>query len=161
MLGYRSAGGRYWKVFLDHPFDTVSSTNKVAYLDGLTGAQAVALLSSSFFWWYYSTHFDMYNLKDYMVFGFRFSAAKESTLEQLQTLGQQLLSALEAQATLKEVRIQRYGKRISRRYTVSTAKPLIDAIDAVLAQHYGVSTAAYQFIIHYDSKYRMAASRLR
>lgn len=27
--------------------------------------------SSNLFWWYYSLNFDMFNLKDYMIFSFR------------------------------------------------------------------------------------------
>ena len=35
------------------------------------------------------------------------------------------------------------------------SKPLIDDIDMVLADHYGISDAERDFIINYDIKYRM------
>ena len=35
------------------------------------------------------------------------------------------------------------------------SKPLIDAIDRVLAQHYGFTAEELDFIINYDIKYRM------
>ena len=73
-IAYRTAGGRYWKVFLDHPFETASLSNKVVDLKkGVDSKVLVAVMSSDLFWWYYSLHFDMYNLKDYMIFGFRFN----------------------------------------------------------------------------------------
>ena len=38
---------------------------------------------------------------------------------------------------------------------MSHCKPLIDAIDALLADHYGFISEELDFIIHYDHKYRM------
>jgi hypothetical protein len=35
------------------------------------------------------------------------------------------------------------------------AKPIIDKIDKVLAQHYGLTDEELDFIINYDIKYRM------
>lgn len=38
------------------------------------------------------------------------------------------------------------------------SKPIIDDIDRVLAQHYGLTDEELDFIINYDIKYRMGAS---
>ena len=62
LLAYRTAGGRYWKIVLDEPFESESLSNKVAHLIGLTGQQAAALVSSSTFWWYYSCFFGLIRL---------------------------------------------------------------------------------------------------
>jgi len=35
------------------------------------------------------------------------------------------------------------------------SKPIIDEIDRVLAQHYGITDEELDFIINYDIKYRM------
>ena len=37
------------------------------------------------------------------------------------------------------------------------AKPIIDEIDRMLAQHYGFTDEELDFIINYDIKYRMGA----
>jgi hypothetical protein len=155
ILAYRTAGGRYWKVVLDHPFDSESLSNKVAYLEGLTGQQAVALVSSSTFWWYYSCHFDMYNLKDYMIFGFRFSEASQEILDALQQLGSRLVNSLYVNSTTETIVSKTRGQVTSRRYIASKSKPIIDEIDRVLAQHYGFTDEELDFIINYDIKYRM------
>lgn len=70
---YRSAGGRYWKVFLDVPFGTGNSSEKNAGLINIDKYVIISALSSDIFWWYYSSHYDMFNLGDYQIFGFRLS----------------------------------------------------------------------------------------
>jgi hypothetical protein len=40
---------------------------------------------------------------------------------------------------------------------IPNAKPIIDAIDAVLAEHYGFTAEELDFIINYDIKYRLGA----
>ena len=49
------------------------------------------------------------------------------------------------------------GKIIYKEYYPSEAKPIIDEIDRVLAQHYGLTDEELDFIINYDIKYRMGA----
>lgn len=39
-----------------------------------------------------------------------------------------------------------------------TAKPTVDEIDHVLAQHYGFTDEELDFIINYDIKYRMGGA---
>ncbi len=43
-------------------------------------------------------------------------------------------------------------------YRQGASKSIIDAIDTVLAQHYGLTDEELDFIINYDSKYRMGES---
>ena len=37
------------------------------------------------------------------------------------------------------------------------SKPIIDEIDTILAQHYGLTPEELDFIINYDIKYRLGA----
>ncbi len=126
ILAYRTAGGRYWKAVSNKEFDSESLSNKIAYLVGLSGSQAAALVSSSTFWWYYSVHFDMYNLKDYMIFGFRFSDYSESLSAQLEKLGTKLVASFEANSKLETVYSKTRGEVTSRRYVISKSKTIID-----------------------------------
>jgi hypothetical protein len=152
---YRTAGGRYWKVLSTKPFDTEALSEKVAYLRDISGEQAVALISSSTFWWYYSVHFDMFNLKDYMIFGFRFSETTQNIFIQLDDQGKALVSSLKANSIMKTVDSKTRGAVEQRQYIVSKSKPIIDQIDCLLAQHYGFTHEELDFIINYDIKYRM------
>ncbi len=155
LVAYRTAGGRYWKVALDTPFDSEAVSGKVAYLQGISGRQAVALISSSTFWWYYSSHFDMYNLKDYMIFGFRFSSASQSILADLDKIAGKLVKSIEHNAEVQTMQSQTRGAVEQKIYKAGKSKPIIDEIDTVLAEHYGFTEEELDFIVNYDIKYRL------
>jgi hypothetical protein len=158
LVAYRTAGGRYWKVVLDTPFDLDAVSGKVSYLKGLSGRQAVALISSSTFWWYYSCHFDMYNLKDYMIFGFRFANPTSHILAELGTLGGKLVKSLETNAEVQTMHSQTRGSVEQKIYNAGKSKPILDEIDTVLAGHYGFTAEELDFILNYDIKYRLGRS---
>lgn len=155
VIYYRTAGGRYWKVISDKPSGTDTVSEKAAYFRSLTSHQAVAIISSSTFWWYYSCHFDMFNLKDYMIFGFRFSDASPETLNQLSKLGKDYLKSLEHNAEVKTINSKTKGTIEQKQFVVSKSKSIIDEIDKVLAQHYKFNADELEFIINYDIKNRM------
>lgn len=155
VIYYRTAGGRYWKVISDKPSGTDTVSEKAAYFRNLTSHQAVAIISSSTFWWYYSCHFDMFNLKDYMIFGFRFSDASPETLNQLSKLGKEYLKSLEQNAEVKTINSKTKGTIEQKQYVISKSKSIIDEIDKVLAQHYKFNADELEFIINYDIKNRM------
>lgn len=157
LIAYRTAGGRYWKIVLDTPFESESLSNKIAYLDGINGRQAAAIIMSSTFWWYYSSNFDMYNLKDYMIFGFRFSHPNSETLKELDRLGGELKISLLKNSRLDTVKSKTRGDVTSRRYIASKCKNILDEVDTVLAKHYGFTDEELDFIINYDIKYRMGS----
>lgn len=155
LIYYRTAGGRYWKVISDKHSGTETVSEKAAYFRNLTSQQAVAIVSSSTFWWYYSCHFDMFNLKDYMIFGFRFSDASPEILTQLGKLGKEYLKSLEENAEIKTINSKTKGTIEQKQFIVSKSKLIIDEIDKVLAQHYKFTSDELEFIINYDIKNRM------
>ncbi len=156
---YRTAGGRYWKVILNFPFRHESTANKATSFDSkLPALVAVSILSSNLFWWYYIISFDLYNLKDYVLFDFRFNCdmASPVILQKLRKLGEDLISDYRKNASKKTVFIkskQQYATYYE--YLPRLSKPIIDEIDRVLAKHYGFTEEELDFIINYDIKYRM------
>jgi len=156
-LCYRTAGGRYYKIFVDKPFDSESKSNKAtSLLEGIDVRVVLAVLSSNLWWWYYTLHFDMYNCKDYMIFGFPFLYPSEkSILGQLSDLGGILVADLFNNAQRKAQDYATTGNREQIIFEPSKSKPIIDKIDQVLAKHYGLTEEELDFIINYDIKYRM------
>ena len=74
IVSYRTAGGRYWKIVLNRPFATVSTSNKTKFIvPEMPSSAMVALLNSNLLWWYYVNYFDLYNFKDYMIFNFHYN----------------------------------------------------------------------------------------
>jgi len=160
VIFYRTAGGRYWKVITDKPSGTDTVSEKAAFFRDLTSYQAIAIISSSTFWWYYSCHYDMFNLKDYMVFGFRFSDALPETLNQLSKLGKEYLNSLEQNAEVKTINSKTKGSIEQKQFVVNKSKSIIDEIDKVLAEHYKFNYEELEFIINYDLKNRMGKELL-
>ena len=85
-IHYRTAGVRYWIIFLNNGFGTDSLSNKFAYFENKeTAAFYMAAFNSNLFWWYYALNFDMFNLKDYMIFNFKLNYKNDNKLSQIAT----------------------------------------------------------------------------
>ncbi|GHO89329.1 Eco57I restriction-modification methylase domain-containing protein [Dictyobacter formicarum] len=154
---YRTAGGLYWKVFVNFPWPYHTTSNKQCFFQpGFDRDVFVALFNSSLFWWYYTATFDTFNLKDYMLFGFRFNYPEQP----------ELIQALREQSLLLMEDFCRHARHLKRGQTGSytiyarKSKPIIDAIDEILAQHYGFNKQELDFIVNYDIKYRLGLTQL-
>lgn len=149
---YRTAGGLYWKIFVNFPWPYHTTSNKQCFFQEIYHRDIfVALFNSSLFWWYYTVTFDTFNLKDYMLFGFRFTYPDNPALiQELQKYSQRLMEDFSQHA--KHLKRGQTGS-----YTIYArkSKPIIDAIDRLLAQHYGLSASELEFILNYDIKYRL------
>jgi len=160
IVAYRTAGGGYWLTFLCREFESASLSNKTAtFVESVDSRAMMAVLSSSLFWWFYYTRFDLFNLKDYMLFGFRFDYPKGTEIEaRLVSLGAKLESLLLSGAVKYVIHSKTRGDQATYKYDNARAKPLLDQIDTVLAVHYGFSPEELDFIINYDIKYRMGTT---
>jgi len=149
---YRSAGGLYWKVFVNFPWPYQTTSNKQCSFQEIYERDVfVALFNSSLFWWYYTVTFDTFNLKDYMIWGFRFSYPEETVIiKALQMHCQRLMDDFR-----KHAKHLKRGKTGSYTIYAKKSKAIIDEIDCILAQHYGLTKEELAFLINYDVKYRM------
>lgn len=155
VIYYRTAGGRYWKVILDKPSGMKTVSEKAAYFTNLNSYQVVSILSSSLFWWYYSSHYDMFNLKDYMIFGVRASGFSNEILSALTQKGKEYLDDLDTNAEIKIIQSKTKGSVKQKQFVANKSKYILDEIDKILSKHYGFTDEELDFIIHYDIKYRM------
>ncbi len=150
---YRTAGVRYWIIFLNNGFGTDSLSNKYSYFrDSDVSKFYMAAFNSNLFWWYYALNFDMFNLKDYMIFGFRLNYVSD---EDIVSISEKLEADLEKNKVHQEINSKTRGHVITSYYQKKLSKPIIDEIDKVLAKHYGFTDEELDFIINYDIKYRM------
>lgn len=152
-LYYRTAGVRYWIIFNNEGFGTESLSNKVAYYsDSRKAAFYMAAFNSNLFWWYYALNYDMFNLKDYMIFSFRlaYDAASELSL-----VAKRLEDDMDAKKIEQVINSKTRGIVSTSYYQKKHSKPIIDEIDKVLAHHYSFTEEELDFIINYDIKYRM------
>ncbi len=150
---YRTAGGRYFKIFIDKSFGTESKSNKSKFfINNKNVYEFISVLSSNIWWWWYTLHFDMYNCKDYMMFSFPYKYQDNKELSQL---GNKLSLDLFKNADRKIQIYKTTGDREQLIFSPAKSKSIIDEIDTVLASHYGFTELELDFIINYDIKYRM------
>ena len=150
---YRTAGVRYWIIFLNKGFGTESLSNKSAYFENkIVSSYFMAAFNSNLFWWYYSLNFDMFNLKDYMIFAFKLNYQAD---EQMSMLGTQLENDMHNKKVEQLINSKTRGVVTTSYFQKKLSKPIIDEIDKVLAKHYGFTEEELDFIINYDIKYRM------
>jgi hypothetical protein len=156
-ISYRTAGGGYWLTFLFKNFATTSLSNKSAFFEPQYDSRVLmAVLSSSLFWWYYFTRYDLFNLKDYMIFSFRFNYPKDAAIEDnLIDLGEALQTSLLKSAVRYVIHSKTRGDQETFKYLNFKSKPILDKIDSVLASHYGFTEEELDFIVNYDIKYRL------
>lgn len=154
---YRTAGGGYWVTFLNNEFDCVSVSNKHTFIKPEYKSKAfTAILNSNLFWWYYSVNYDLFNFKDYMVFGFQFSYDVDTKdLETIASLSDKMEDNLRINALYYTINSKTNGATQTVTYRKQQSKEVMDEIDKVLAKHYGFTEEELDFIINYDIKYRM------
>ena len=152
-LYYRSAGLRYWIIFLNQGFGTNSLSNKCCYMEDLAHSKFfMAAFNSNLFWWYYALNFDMFNLTGYMIFGFRLKFDGDKKLIKLAA---ELEADMHENKKVQDINKKTGGKVVTYYFQKKLSKPIIDEIDKALAKHYGFTDEELDFIINYDIKYRM------
>lgn len=155
-LYYRTAGGGYWVTFLNAEFDCVSVSNKHTVIREEVIAKALsAALNSNLFWWYYSINFDLFNFKDYMIFGFQFTYTNPKSLDSIIKLSDQMETSLRTNAIYYSINSATNGLNETVTYQKFKSKEIMDAIDKELTKVYGLTEEEIDFIINYDIKYRM------
>ena len=152
---YRTAGGGYWVTFLNKEFDCVSVSNKHTTLKAEYNSKIItAALNSNLFWWYYSINYDLFNFKDYMIFGFQFTY-DPNEVESIKKISDQMENNLRQNASYYTINSKTNGATETVTYRKQLSKHLMDEIDKLLKKHYGFTEEELDFIINYDIKYRM------
>ena len=150
---YRTAGARYWIIFTNNGFGSESLSNKSASFFSVFNSKFFSsILNSNLYWWYYAINFDMFNIKDYMIFSFRCDYFNSDKLIRLSS---QLENDFDLNKEKLVTESVTRGPIESFVYKKKKSKHIIDQIDTVLAQHYSFTEEELDFIINYDIKYRM------
>ena len=157
VISYRTAGGRYWKPFINREFATATSTNKTQpIVSEIPSVRIVAVLNSNLFWWFYANYFDLFHLTKYMFSNFNYTDLKDCISDDLQKLGEELMSSFEKNKILNKQFIKTQNREtVFESFNPQLSKSIIDNIDMTLAKHYGFTEEELDFIINYDIKYRM------
>ena len=93
-----------------------------------------------------------------MIFSYPFSFDKADPviLEKLEIQGKKLMNNYNQNVIVNEKFMKSKNKTAYfESFNSQLAKPILDEIDSVLAEHYGFTEEELDFIINYDIKYRM------
>ena len=148
---YYHSGGRYFRKCIRKK---LSNEYKELSLQNNAEDAILCLLSSSLYYWLWIVFSDCYHVTRTDV---DMIAVPNSMIEdkRFQGLSNSLVDDLERNA---EVRIRRRADGSEREeinYFVGKSKSLIDEIDRVLGEHYGLSEEEICYLVNYDIKYRM------
>jgi hypothetical protein len=116
-------------------------------------AFAACLITSSLFYWFYSCFSDCEHINDSLIKAFRIPNSWSDS--GWQDIEQRLAQSLRQHSRRKTINTKQ-GHRIEYdELDASASKPVLDEIDHVLAQQYGLTEEELDFIVNYDIKYRM------
>jgi hypothetical protein len=152
---YYHSGGRYWRKAL---WEKLSSHYHPLRIQAQVAPIVFALLNSQLFYWYWIAYSNCMDVVRHDVEAMPVFALERADPAPFAALNAELLAAYGAN---QREQIRR-GKQINRseiNFAVAPAKPIIDRIDQLLAQHYGLSPVMLDFVLHYDP-YRMGSTAL-
>ena len=138
--------------------EQISTQVKPLYLTTeLDASVVVATLNSSLFYWWFVVLSDCrhLNLREIRNFPIGIDRIEEVIKHNLSGITADLMMDFRCHARRKETYYQTTGRVVYDEFYPRHSKPIIDEIDRVLAQHYGLTDEELDFIINYDIKYRM------
>ncbi len=119
----------------------------------------LAILNSNlFFWWWYSL-FEGYHCGRHEITAFPvgLESMDQRIRRKASDLARLLMADMRKRCTRKECQYKSTGKVVYEEFYPRLSKPLIDQIDAVLAEHFRLLPEELDFIVNYDAKYRTGA----
>ena len=143
---------KFWRDGIEEPSTRETS---VCFPSPLVRDTAFCVLWSTLHYWLYQarTNCRDFNPSDLASVSLPRSVAKG--VSHFQSLAKQITNRLEETSDFGAATYRVGGSVRYQRFSPGFAKPIIDKIDAVLAEHYGFTDEELDFIINYDIKYRM------
>ena len=121
--------------------------------NGIESLQGILCSTVFFIWWL--SHSDCCDLNRQEIETF-----PKCRREKFVSLSHRLEDDMRVHAKRRCYPDKTTGKIEYDEFIMKTSKPLIDDVDAVLAEHYGFTDEELDFIINYDIKYRMGLNNL-
>lgn len=157
VLLYYHSGGRYWRKALPQ---RLSSHYRPLRVAPAVLPIVFGLLNSQLFYWYWISHSNCMDLVAREVRSLPVFALETVDAAPFAALMVAILAAYTAGATTR----LRHGRQIhgaEQNFAVGQAKPLLDALDTLLATAYGFNDEQRDFVLNYDLKYRLPTPHSR
>jgi hypothetical protein len=122
------------------------------------GAAGAILCSSLFFIWWITVS-DCYHLNKSEIFNFKVDFSDKDNIKKLSLLAEELEEDMKKKSVRRVYNYETSGKVEYDEFYMKKSKHIIDKIDTVLADMYGLTEEELDFIINYDIKYRLGSER--
>lgn len=161
---YYGYGVQYWIKAMDKSADEIDMTGrkstgeKTLFISNNYRKEIfIDILNSSIFYWYFLSFSDCRNLtrNTILSFPFNYCDLTSEQEEELIGLSKELMIDYINNSKLKSCNYISTGKIQYREYYPKKSKVLINKIDEVLAQYYGLSDEEFEFIVNFDSRFRL------
>jgi hypothetical protein len=116
-------------------------------------AFACCLVNSSLFYWFYSAFSDCEHINDALIRDFRIPALSDPAA--WIALESRLAESQKRNARRKTIHTKQGHKIEYDEMDAPKSKSILDEVDTVLAEHYGLTKEELDYIINYDIKYRL------
>ena len=116
---------------------------------------ATGVICSSLFYIWWITNSDCYHLNKREVGQFPIDLSNKDLASKVAPITERLMADIKEKSRRRVYVYKTSGRVEYDEFYLKESKPIIDEIDRVLAQHYGLTNEELDFIINYDIKYRM------
>lgn len=114
----------------------------------------LASYSSTLFWWFFSVYTDNRNVNRRDLAAFPMPDLAATQVRQLSRLGAELMDALRDCAEVRTCTYRSIGTIRNTYFRQGATRPVLDRIDAALADAYGMTDAQLQFVVDYERRFR-------
>lgn len=143
ILYYRTAGGRYYKLFTN--FSTNSTQEKKLFLNQVDSTVIGGILSSSLYWWFHHIYSDIWHVKSNDLNFFPIPRIPEKNAIQIRNLFSEYNDDLKKNSRKVKNHIEYYARK---------SREIIDLLDKTIHPLYDLDENESEFIINYDRKFR-------
>ena len=116
---------------------------------------ATGVICSSLFYLWWITNSDCYHLNKREVGEFPIDLSNQDLASKVAPIAELLMTDIKEKSRRRVYVYKTSGRVEYDEFYLKESKSIIDEIDRVLAQHYGLTDEELDFIINYDIKYRM------
>jgi hypothetical protein len=116
---------------------------------------ALAALSFSLFYWFNIVNSDCRNLNKREIAAFPLGTVRKTSHVGLPDLISKLMASYQEHSSLRSVVYKKKGEITVQYFNFRPAKPIMDRIDAMIAEDYNLTHHELDSVVNYDIKYRM------
>ena len=132
-----------------------SELKEIKFDSQVNRGAVLAFLNSTLFYWLVTLFSDCRNLNKREIEMTRLNLDDKDRIRRMSSIAEELMDDIQTHSEMSTINYRTRGSLTIQSTYPRLSKGLIDGIDRVLAEHYGLSAEELDFIINYNIKYRM------